>query len=97
MGEQRILKNTFLMKVTQLEKVVDDEGKENLKVIDSKWVKTRAREFEESMYFDRAAGIDHKIEVVYEAPEKFQVNTIYIRADGKQAYVYVVKEDEDND
>lgn len=93
MGEQRILKNNFLLKVTQLEKVVDEEGKENLKVMDSKWVKTKAREFEESLYFDRAAGIEHTIKIVSEAPEKFQVNTIYVRADGKQAWVYVVKED----
>lgn len=96
MGEQRILKSNFLLKVTQLEKVVDEEGKENLKVTDSKWVKTKAREFEESLYFDRVAGIEHTIKIVSGAPEKFQVNTIYILADGKRAWVYIMKEGEDN-
>ena len=95
MKEQRILKNNFLMKVTQLEKVEDENGKQNLKVTDSKWVKCNAKDFEESVYFDRAAGIEHKVQVVTQAPEKFQFNTVYISADGKQAYTYILKEDED--
>ena len=49
------------MKVTQLEKVEDENGKQNLKVTDSKWVKCNAKDFEESVYFDRAAGIEHKV------------------------------------
>lgn len=92
MGTERILKNTFLLKVTTLEKIEDKDGKTNLKVIDSKWVKTSAREFEESYYFDRAEGISHLIKIVAAAPEEFQIGTTYIRADGKQAYVYVIKE-----
>lgn len=53
----------------------------------------RARDFEESLYFDRAEGINHKTEIVSAAPENFQFNVIYIRADGKQAYTYILKED----
>ena len=87
------MKSNFLLKVTQLEKVVDEEGKENLKVTNSKWVKTKAREFEKSLYFDRAEGVEHIIKIVSEAPVEFQVNTIYILADGKRAWVYVIKED----
>lgn len=93
MGEKRILKSNFLMKITQLEKIRDEDGNENLKVRDSKWVKMRARDFEESLYFDRAEGINHKTEIVLTAPENFQINVIYIRADGKQAYTYILKED----
>ena len=95
--EERILKNTFTMKVTQLEKVVDEGGKENLKVTDTKYVKMRAKEVEEQLYFDRAAGINRPVQVVSMEPTKFQINVLYVRADGKMAYAYVVKEDSNGD
>lgn len=92
MNEERILKSNFLMKVTQLEKIVDEDNKEHLKVSDTKWIKVRAKEFEESLYFDRIEGKNHKILIVTSEPDKFQLNTVYIRADGKRAWTYIEKE-----
>lgn len=81
------------MKVTKLKKEVVD-GTENLKVVDSIWVKTKRKDFEESLFFDSQEGINHDIRLVTAPPEKFQINTIYVLADGKRVYVYVLDEEE---
>jgi len=91
-----ILKNTFQMKVTKLKREIID-GNEKLKVIDSIWVKTKRKDFEESLFFDTQDGINHDIRIVIAPPEKFQINTIYILADGKKVYVYVLDDKEENE
>lgn len=86
--EQQTLKSSFNMKVTLVQK--DEDGK--LRVIDEKWVKERKKNFLESLQEDRDNNINHTIEFVAGAPSRFVLNTIYIRHDGRQVYVYVEKE-----
>ena len=86
--EEEVLKSIFNMKIVTLDK--DDEGK--LKVKGEKWVKERKKNFLSSLWEDREKGIEHTIEYVQRAPEKFVLNTIYIRLDGRQVYVYVEEE-----
>lgn len=87
-----IIKSSARMKITALEKVEDAEGGTSLKVTDSKWVKVRGKEIRESLAEDREAGIEHSIEIVDEAPDKFQLNTLYILRDGKVLWTFVEKE-----
>lgn len=77
-----------------LEKVVGEDGKENLKVTSVENVKMQAKEFEDSMRETRGKGILPKLQLVAAEPEQFQINTVYIRADGKRVWVNVLKENE---
>ena len=92
----RDFKNRFNLKISLFEKVKEGD-KESLKLINSKWVKVKAKEFEESLREEEAKGISHKIEKCSSAPVKFQFNTIYLRADGKVAWVFLLKEDNSNE
>lgn len=95
-GAWRIVKSKILMKLTVLENVEDVDGKSSLKVIDSKIFKMSGKEFRMSLAQDEAAGIKHTVEIVNEAPEKFQINVIYILADGRKAWAYTMKDDLNN-
>jgi hypothetical protein len=87
MQNERVVKSNFLMKITSLKKT--DEG---YKVISSEWVKNRAKDFYESLEEDKKKGITHEIEIVAAAPINFQVNKIYVLANGKRAWVFIDKD-----
>lgn len=89
---ENIVKSNARMKITILEKITTQDGNSSLKVIDSKWVKTSGKEIRDSLAEDREAGIEHPIEIVDEAPNKFQFNTLYILRNGKVLWAYVEKE-----
>lgn len=82
------VKSNFLMKITTIEREINDEGKEVLKVVNEEWVKERAKNFYASMNEELSKGINRPIQIVAAAPQKFQLGTIYIRMDGKQVYIY---------
>lgn len=86
-----IVGSKILMSVTMLEKVEDEEGKSSLKVIDNKLFKMSGKEFRVSLEEDRLAGVKHTVEIVNEKPKQFQINGIYILADGKKAWAYAEK------
>lgn len=86
-----IVKSKVLMNVTLLEKVEDENGATSLKVINSQSFTMSGKEFKTSLEQDRLDGIKHKVEIVYEKPEKFQINGIYILADGKKAWTFAEK------
>lgn len=89
----RLVKSNFLMKVSLLEenKEASEDGKKALSIVDSQWIKMSGKDFERSIEDDKANGIEHKIEIVSAAPERFQVNVIYVLRDGKKAWTYVMK------
>jgi hypothetical protein len=100
MGDEkvfRVVKSKFMMKITELEEVEakDENGEttKELKVINSKWIPMRGKEFSESMKEDYDRGIKHQITIVKDEPDKFQFNHIYIHALGKKAWTYIKKED----
>ena len=86
MGEQRILKSNFLMKISHFA-----EQEEGLKETSSEIVRVKAKDFEKSLYEGRATGTEYTIHVVNKVPENIQFDAIYIRADGK--FVWVFKKD----
>lgn len=77
-----------------MEKVEDEEGKSTLKVINTINEKMSRVDFIYDINEDAKAGIEHEIEVVCEKPTEFQVNKIYILADGTRMWVYVQKDSE---
>ena len=89
MGEERLVKANFICSVTIVEKTTDEEGKEVYKVKESKNEKWKGKEFTESMMADRIKGIDHTIQIVMNKPEHFQLNVIYILADGTRMWIWV--------
>lgn len=92
MGEDRIVKSKFLMKVTTLKKVKGDEGNDTLKVTNEKWVRAKGKDFAASLYEERSKGIERKVEIVKAAPEKFQIGVIYVLLDGSKVWTYVEEE-----
>lgn len=88
MGEDRIVKSNFLMKITTLKKIKDAEDNDTLKVVNEEWVRTKGKDFIAALYSDRKKGVNRKIEYVSTAPKKFQIGVIYILLDGTRAWVY---------
>lgn len=86
-----IVKSKIRMSVTLLEKVEDENGGTSLKVTDNQIFNMSGKEFRVSLEQDRLAGVKHKVEIVYEKPEKFQLNGIYILADGRKAWTFTEK------
>jgi hypothetical protein len=86
-----IVKSKILVNVTMLEKIEDKDGITSLKVIGNKIFKMSGKEFRANLTEDENNKINHTIEIVNEKPKQFQINAIYILADGKKAWVYVEK------
>ncbi len=80
-----IIKGKARMKITVLDK--NDEGV--YKVVNEKWVTTSRKEIIDSWTEDYKNGIKHQFKIVNSKPEKFQVNVLYILADGKVLWAYV--------
>ena len=77
----------FRMKITYLEK-----NGENLRVVDSKWVKGNGKKFRKDLDNERAGGIVRTIEIVDEKPEKFKLNQIYMLRTRDVVWVFTEKE-----
>lgn len=80
------------LKITKVEKIVDEGGKEHLIVFDSNWFTISNKDFRESL-----ANPSTRVEFCSAAPTRFQLNTLYVRADRKAAWAYVLKEEENSD
>ena len=92
-----IVKNSILMNVTMLEKVEGEEGTTSLKVTGNKIFKMSGKQFRTDLELDRLDNVKHTVQIVSEKPKQFQVNAIYILADGKKAWVYVENKEEETE
>lgn len=81
------LKSLFNLRVESFKKT--EKGLQSLGVV---WDKISRREFEFELEKRIKAGKEQKVEICYAPPAKFQFNVIYVRADGRAAYVYVLTE-----
>lgn len=93
MGEDRLVKANFICTVTTVESIKQEDGTNIFKVKESKNEKWKGKEFTDSMYADRVKGIEHPIQVVNSKPDTFQLNVIYILADGTRMWVWVEEKD----
>lgn len=92
MFNKNLLKSSFLITITLMEKVEDEEGNSTLKVIDTINEKMSRNNFIYDINEDERNGIKHEFEVVQEKPINFQINKIYILADGSRMWVYLKKD-----
>ena len=83
-----IVKNQILVKLTLLKKEIDEEGKTKLKVTKSDFFKMSGKEFRNYLEIDRRAKVNLTVQVVNKKPEQFQLDGIYILANGKRAWLY---------
>lgn len=93
MGEKSIVASNFMMKITTFKKVNKDDENYTLVKANEVYTRERGKNFNQSLYEERAKGINHPIEVVCAAPQEFIPNTIYVRQDGKFVWVFRVEED----
>lgn len=85
-----IVRGKIIVKMSLLEKSnIEDETK--LKVVNEKIIHMSGKEFRSSIEDDITNGIKHTVKIVNEKPEKFQINGIYILANGKRAWIYTEK------
>lgn len=83
MGEERILKSQFNLKIITVERVDD-----KLKIIDSQIERCRGKDFTNSLIEERDRGINHTIEYTNGEPVQFKLGVVYIRKDGKFVWIY---------
>lgn len=83
------LKSKFNMRVEIFEKQENGSLKSKL----STWSTINRKEFLKDLEDQRSKGENFKVEICNAPPSKFQFNTFYVRADGKAAYIYVLKEE----
>lgn len=93
MGEKRLVKSNFICTITTVESIINEDGTTSYKVKESKNEKWRGKEFYDSMYADYNKGIEHKITIVNQKPEQFQLNAIYILTDGTRMWIWVDEKD----
>jgi hypothetical protein len=91
MDNFRFTKAKFLLKITEVEKVEVD-GKEQLNIVGSKLEWCRGSDLERSLKEDYKNNVARKIEFCNGKPDTFAVGVLYIRKDGKEAYVFKEKE-----
>lgn len=94
MFNKNLLKSSFLITITLMEKVEDEEGNSTLKVIDTISEKMSRTNFIYDINEDERNGIEHEFEIVQEKPTNFVLNKIYVLADGSRMWVYLEKENE---
>lgn len=87
MGNFRFTKAKFLLKITEVEKQEVD-GKEQLKVVSTRNEWCRGSELERSLTEDFNNNVARSIEFCGSEPKQFKFGTLYIRHDGKAAWVF---------
>lgn len=81
-NRDRMVKSKVKLIISYYEKM--DGG---IQKIDEKILNISGKEFLKSFSEEKEKGIEHRMEVVNETPERFQFGIIYLRADGKKAWI----------
>lgn len=85
MEEKRIFKSKVLLKITDMVKEVDNDGKEIVRAVNEHYETIKGKELWESYLSNKAA---HPIEEVMKKPDKIQFGVIYVLYGGKRAWIY---------
>lgn len=83
-----ILSSKVQLRITYLKKDELD-GKIRYVPTNTHFFSVKGKNLKESFECDRKDGIDHEVEIVFERPETFKVNQVFIRADGKVVWSYI--------
>jgi ribosomal protein L23 len=79
-----IMKKTFTFKVTQVDILEDDGEKKKLGVSNCEYEKTSRKKFIKDLV---DTSTDIPVEICYGEPARYQMGHIYLRRDGKFAYM----------
>lgn len=90
-------KSHYKMKITYLSKKKNEQGEEYFKLLNSIWVKGNGKKFRDSVFEDRQNGINRTIEIVNEPPLKFKFNQIYMLPTRDVLWIYVERDDNNED
>lgn len=88
MGEDRIIKSSFLLRVKKFEKIVGEDGSIQLKNISNIYDTHKGKEIQEQIWSTHIP-----VQYVAGEPDQFQFNILYIRSDGKTGWLYVLNEE----
>lgn len=86
-----IVKSKIRVKITQMEKIEAENSAPTHKIISTEFTNMSGKDFKATMQKDYVEGADNRVEIVDSAPEKFKFNCVYIRRDGKVAWIYTTK------
>lgn len=92
--KEKYPKSKFMMCITTLRRV-DVQGPDEktdtfqYQVLGSHWEKGNGKQFRNSIYEDRANGINRTIQIVNEKPEKFIINQIYMLPTRDRVWIWV--------
>lgn len=95
MREEIFPKSHYKMKITYLSRQKNEKGEDTFKLLNSVWIKGKGKEFRDSIFEDRAKGINRTIEIVNEPPLKFKLNQIYMLPTRDTLWIYVERNDND--
>lgn len=84
MGNFRFTKAKFLLKITEVEKGENEQ----LKVVSTRNEWCRGSDLERSLTEDFNNNVARSIEFCGSEPKQFKLGTLYIRHDGKAAWVF---------
>lgn len=83
-----IIKSKIRVKITRFETIEEADKPSSHKVIDTIYTTMSGKEFRRSMEQDYLDGEENRVELVEEEPATFRFNCVYIRKDGKVAWIY---------
>lgn len=83
------------MCVTTMREVPDEKGSRHFQKVKDEWVNINGHEFRKNFMNDERNGIERKIELVHEKPEKFAFNVIYLLATRDVMWVWTLEPTED--
>lgn len=88
MGEERLFKSRVLLKITEFEKVGEENNQTSLKITNEIYDKVKGKDLVSSLY-----GTERKVQVVNSAPKNFQFGVLYVLQTGDRAWIFKQKED----
>lgn len=83
-----IVKSKIKIKITNFEKVEEPDKPSSHKIIDTIYTTISGKEFRRSMEQDCLDGKENRVEIVDAEPSSFRFNYVYIRRDGKAAWIF---------
>ena len=91
--KEKYPKSKFMMCITTLRRVdvenSDGSPAQKFQVLGTHWEKGNGKQFRNSIYEDRANGINRTIQIVSEKPEKFIINQIYMLPTRDRVWIWV--------
>lgn len=84
-------KSKFRMCITTMREIPEETGEKHFQLVKSEWVDARRKEFQDDLMKEFQAGHERNIEIVFEKPDKFVFNQLYMLATRDVMWVWVLE------